>query len=375
MRMVNLYQILLKVSDISFNFKLGSGNMINLSGKPQVMKKVNSGLIKQVIKEKGSATNAEIVEDTGISTTTVRTLLSQLILDQEIVNLGLGESSGGRRAERYALNLNNNLSLSFYIKDKSINYALSDALGDIIENKSIKFEKNEYQEALTVFIDEMVVKYTIKVIGIGVSGVVDRGNYFSGKQLNDWKKINVSEYIEEKYNIPVVLENDLNAMALGFSLNYIKEIENLNIKSLNVVYINFTEDGVGAGIIANGQLIRGENNFAGELGFMPISKQGHLEYLLSNNPDDKQYIEIVSQVITILNCIINPAFIVIGGSTLRINLIDEIKEACNTYAANNIISKIMLSEDGAKDYLRGISYLTTEVMNSDIKLVKGGTEI
>jgi len=349
--------------------------MINLSGKPQVMKKVNSGLIKQVIKEKGSATNAEIVEDTGISTTTVRTLLSQLILDQEIVNLGLGESSGGRRAERYALNLNNNLSLSFYIKDKSINYALSDALGDIIENKSIKFEKKEYQEALTVFIDEMVVKYTIKVIGIGVSGVVDRGKYFSGKQLNDWKKINASEYIEEKYNIPVVLENDLNAMALGFSLNYIKEIENLNIKSLNVVYINFTEEGVGAGIIANGQLIRGENNFAGELGFMPISKRGHLEYLLSNNPDNKEYIEIVSQVITILNCIINPAFIVIGGSTLRTNLVDQIKEACNTYAANNIISKIMLSEDGAKDYLRGISYLTTEAMNSDIKLVKGGTEI
>lgn len=35
----------------------------------------------------------------------------------------------------------------------------------------------------------------------------------------------------------------------------------------------------------------------------------------------------------------------------------------------------MLSEDGDKDYLQGITYLTTEAMNSDIKLVKGGTEI
>ena len=344
--------------------------MINLSGKPQLMKKVNSGLIKQVIKENGSATNAEIVEGTGISTTTVRTLLCQLITDQEIVNLGLDGSSGGRRAERYALNLNNNLSLSFYIKDKQINYALCDALGDIIENKSMNFKNYEYQEALTEFIDEMVKNHTIKVIGIGVSGVIDRGNYLSGKQLNDWKKINIGEYIEKKYNIPVVLENDLNAMAIGFSLNYIKEKNDLDIKSLNVVYINFTQDGVGAGIIANGQLIRGENNFAGELGFMPIGNQGHLEYLLNNNPDDKKYVEIVSQVISILNCIINPAFIVIGGDTLRINLIDEIKEACNTCAANNIISKIMLSEDGAKDYLSGITYLTTELMNSDIRLVK-----
>lgn len=349
--------------------------MSNLSGKPQIMKRVNNGLIKQVIKERGSATNAEIVEGTGISATTVRTLLSQLILDQEIVNLRLDESSGGRRAERYALNLNNNLSLSFYIKDKNINYAVSDALGDIIENKSVKFGKNEYQEALTKFIDKMIKKYTIKSIGIGVSGVVDRGNYFSGKQLNDWKKINIGEYIQEKYNIPTILENDLNAMAIGFSLNYIKEMKNLDIKSLNVVYINFTEDGVGAGIIANGQLVRGENNFAGEIGFMPISNQGHLEYLLSNNPDDKKYVEIVSKVITILNCIINPAFIVIGGSTLRINLIGDIKKACTTYAANNIISKIMLSEDSDKDYLQGITYLTTEFMNSDIKLVSGGIEI
>ena len=349
--------------------------MINLSGKPQVMKKVNSGLIKQVIKDMGSATNAEIVKNTGISTTTVRTLLSQLILEQEIINLGLDGSSGGRRAERYVLNLNTNLSLSFYIKYRRINYALSNALGDIIESKSIKFEENEDKEAIKKLIDEMIKKYTIKVIGIGVSRVVDRGNYFSGKHLNDCGKINIGEYIQRKYNIPLVLENDINAMVIGFSLNYVKEVKNLDIKSLNVVYINFTKDGVGAGIIANGQLIRGQNNFAGELGFMPIGNQGRLEYLLSNNPDDNKYVEIVSQIVTILNCIINPAFIVIGGSTLRINLMDKIKETCSIYGANNIISKIMISQDGDKDYLQGITYLTTKLMNSDIKLVKSGNEI
>ena len=52
-------EILLKASVISFSFKLGSGYIINLSGKPQIMKRVNSGLIKWVIKEKGSATNVD----------------------------------------------------------------------------------------------------------------------------------------------------------------------------------------------------------------------------------------------------------------------------------------------------------------------------
>src|SRR5471030_2157131 len=99
--------------------------MNNLSGKPQVMKKVNSALIKKILKEKGSATKVQITQDTGISVTTVRTLLEELIINKEITSLGLDDSSGGRRAERYALNLNDNISLSFYIQNEFINYALT----------------------------------------------------------------------------------------------------------------------------------------------------------------------------------------------------------------------------------------------------------
>lgn len=344
--------------------------MNNLSGKPHVMKKVNSALIKQVLKEKGSATKAQITDDTGISATTVRTLLEELIINKEIVSLGLDDSSGGRRAERYALNLNDNISLSFYVKNEFINYALTNPLGDIIENSTVKIDKNRYQQSLEKFIDEILQDKNIKVIGIGVSGVVDKGNFFSGKELTDWKKSNIGEYIEERYNIPVVLENNLNAIALGFSLNYLKEMKTLDLKFLNLIYIHFTEDGVGAGIIANGQLIRGENNFAGELGFMPINNQGHLGHILNNNPSDETYVDIVSQVIAILNCVINPAFIVIGGTTLRKDLINEIKDHCKKYLANNIMPKIILSEDSKKDYLTGLTYLATEFMYSDIKLIR-----
>jgi len=344
--------------------------MNNLSGKPQVMKKVNSALIKKVLKEKGSATKVQIARDTGISVTTVRTLLEELIINKEITSLGLDDSSGGRRAERYALNLNDNISLSFYIQNEFINYALTNPLGDIIENKTLKIKKNGNEKFLEKFIDKILQNNNIKVIGIGVPGVVDKGNYFSGKGLNNWKRSDIGAYIEEKYNIPVVLENDLNAIALGFSINYLKEMKTLEMKSLNLVYINFTESGVGAGIIANGQLIRGKSNFAGELGFIPINKQGHLGHILNNNPSDEIYVDIVAQLIAILNCVINPSFIVVGGDTLRGNLIDDIKDDCKKYLANNIMAEIVESKDSKKYYLSGITYLTTEFMYSDIKLIK-----
>ena len=334
--------------------------MNNLSGKPQVMKKVNSSLIKQVLKEKVSATKAEITEATGISATTIRTLLEELIVNKEILSLGLDDSSGGRRAARYALNLEDNISLSFYTKNGIIGYALANPLGVIFENKTLSIDESNYEK----FIDKILQNNKIKVIGIGVSGVVDKGTYFSGKELTDWEKFNLGEYIEKKYNIPVILENDLNAIALGFSLNYLKEM-----KALNLVYINFTENGVGSGIIANGKLIRGENNFAGELGFIPLNNQGHLLHILSNNPSDGTYVEVVSQLIAILNCVINPAFIVIGGSNLRKYLIDEIKACCKKYLANNIMAEVLLSEDSNRYYLSGLTYLATEFMYSDIKLV------
>lgn len=346
--------------------------MNKLSGRPQVMKEVNSALIKNVLKEKGSGTKAQISNMTGISTTTVRTLLEELLINEEIMSLGLDDSSGGRRAERYALNLNNNILLSFYIENDLIHYVLANPLGDIIRKDNANFDRNTYKKSLDDFIKGIVKNYNVKVIGIGVSGVVDKGNYFSGNALDNWQKFDMGNHIEEKFNIPVILENDLNAIALGFSLNYKKKIKEVDINSLNLIYIHFSKAGVGSGIIANGNLIRGENNFAGEIGFMPIGDEGQLLNILNNNIDDENYKKIVGKLIAILNCIINPEFIVVGGDSLRKNLIKEINEECKSYAANNIIPKVIVSEDSTRDYLEGMVYLTNEFMNAGIKLVKNG---
>ena len=51
------------------------------------------------------------------------------------MSLGLDDSSRGRRAERYTLNLHHNISLSFYVKNEFINYVLTNPLGDVIENR------------------------------------------------------------------------------------------------------------------------------------------------------------------------------------------------------------------------------------------------
>lgn len=346
--------------------------MSSISGKPQTMKEINYSLVMKHLKKTGSATRAEISEATGISSTTVRSLLDQLIDNKEVVKSGLDRSTGGRRAERYALNMAENRALAFYIENDYISYVVCNPLGEYIEEKTIKIKYEKDKNNVIKILDDIIgSKSYIKVIGIAVPGVVDLENrsYFAGKKLNHWKNVNIGEYIENKYNIPVILENDMNSIALGYSLNLMKKLHVDDLNILNMIYIHFTRAGIGAGIIADGQLIRGGRNLAGEIGFIPVGDGDFFQSYMEKVIDDNTYIEALSRVIATINCVINPDIVVIGGETFRFNLIDKIKEVSSIYAANKVIPDIFLAEDSKYECFTGIIHLTLEQMYSSVMLV------
>lgn len=87
--------------------------------------------------------------------------------------------------------------------------------------------------------------------------------------------------IEEKYQIRVFLENDINLATMGIYSNEYKD----DVDNLLVIYM---EKGIGSGIILNKELFKGSSNFAGELSYMPVAMRstrkgekrkykGHLE--------------------------------------------------------------------------------------------------
>jgi predicted NBD/HSP70 family sugar kinase len=346
--------------------------MSNISGKPQAMKKVNNLLVKKALRKRGSATKSELAEDTGISATTIRTLLDELIEANEVIRFGLDKSSGGRRAERYALNLNESLVLAFYVRNKYIDYAIANAASEIIENKQVEVNSENYADDIDKAIHTILKNNNcIKVIGISVPGIVDIDNrkYLAGKKLGGWEEFDIGEYIENKYNIPVLLENDLNAIALGHSLNLMKKLDVDDLSILNMIYIYFAATGVGAGIVTNGELVRGGNNFAGELGFMPVTKDKYLQGFIETNPEDESYVDIISRVIATVNCVINPDIVVIGGETFRFELMEEIEHKCSSYIAINAMPDIFYVEDSKVDCFTGIVHLAIKKMYSGINLI------
>ncbi|MFH1425352.1 MAG: ROK family protein [archaeon] len=107
---------------------------------------------------------------------------------------------------------------------------------------------------------EKVFDDEVEGIGFGVPAIIDeKGVVYELANVDSWKKVEVKCKLEEKFKVPVVVNNDANCFALGeFYFGAGKGKQNF------VGLIMGT--GVGAGVIANGKLFSGQNFGAGEFG-------------------------------------------------------------------------------------------------------------
>lgn len=109
----------------------------------------------------------------------------------------------------------------------------------------------------------------IAAIGVGVPGLVDFDNGFVHVLTNvpGWKHVPLKAILGEKTGLPVVVENDANAMAYA-------EYRYGAGRGLNNVVALTMGTGIGGGLILNGQLYRGSGCAAGEIGQMSIDSDG-----------------------------------------------------------------------------------------------------
>lgn len=118
--------------------------------------------------------------------------------------------------------------------------------------------------AYLVSLIETMISPEVKSIGIGVPSVVDatRGIVYNVVNIPSWKEVPLKDILEEKFHIPVFVNNDANCFALGeYTFG-----EGKPYKDMLGITIG---TGVGAGVIIDGQLFNGKNTGAGEIGSLP----------------------------------------------------------------------------------------------------------
>lgn len=154
-----------------------------------------------------------------------------------------------------------------------IKYGLLSVDGKILESGEMKTEAEKGVEVLFDKISYIVEKYLHEdILGIAVSGTgqIDGsiGKVVGGNPIiPGWIGTNLVERLEKKYNLPAVLENDVNCAALGEKW--------LGAGRGKDSFVCLTiGTGIGGGIVLNGDILRGDTCVAGEFGHIQVEKNG-----------------------------------------------------------------------------------------------------
>lgn len=346
--------------------------MDTLTARPELLKQSNLTKIRKVIKSRHTATRAEIAADTRISFTTIRTLLTQMLADGEIECIGYDESSGGRKARRYRFCPDHYYGAAFCLRDHQVHCLLINVYEEIVETQILDAKNGNYVPVIMGYLDQYIPNKRIKAIGIGVPGVVDGNSYYWKKDLEDAElhKVNIGDMLAEKYGIPVVLENDMNATALGFGRCYMKEFPGETPETTNMAYLHFVEGCVGAGFISEGKIVRGYHNFAGELGLVPMENDRFLDECMSGPMDDPRYIKTIIQVIGWVCGILNPQYVALGGPDLRKDCLGAINDGISALLPSRMAAEILYAPDVWHDYYDGMAGITAAKMFEDVQFIK-----
>ena len=135
---------------------------------------------------------------------------------------------------------------------------------DLMGGRDVVIE--EMTQAIRLLLEKFRGRGVSRGVGIGVPGIIDMdtGMLRESPNLPGWSEFPVHAEIERRLGIPVMLENDANAAALGEKwLGAGKNHESMCMLTLGT--------GVGGGIVLNGKIWHGMNGMAGELGTLTLS--------------------------------------------------------------------------------------------------------
>ena len=330
--------------------------MKTLSGKPPMLKAINSSMIEQLVFESGPLSKPELAKRSGLSLVTTGKLVDDLVKHKRLCPAGQRGTSAGRKAMFYETNRNSGCILACYYKEGSFLCRLADMLNNTLyENSfpldagSIKKSANSTFHAIDSLMQQAPAQ--VKIIGIGLPGVVQPdGHLLAIPQIAVWEGFNLEKTLRSRYKAEIYVENDVNLSAMGYFCTNVQKNQN----NLIYLYVGNSIGCIGCGIILNRQLFRGSGNFSGEIGFMTettgsaqqdyLSGGGYMEthmgsllYYKAGKPrrmasrEREKLIAILSTIAVNHITVVNPGLIVFAGHIFDKNLIEAIRQRMTHY--------------------------------------------
>lgn len=224
--------------------------------------------VLQALLELRSATRAELARHTALSVPTVTTIVAELTARGVVGDGDPVPSAGGRPARQHHVLANARNVLTLDLSDHLLRPGRVDLLGglhQLEDDRELALGAGSLPRLISWvqrrLVQESAAGNKISALAVAVPGVVDQGSgHVRLAPALGWSDEPIGRTLEGATGLPVLLENDVNAVALGELLH------GAAVGRQNVLYLSLGS-GVGAALVVGGVLYRGANGAAGELGY------------------------------------------------------------------------------------------------------------
>ena len=270
------------------------------------VKQANRRILIQALYDNKEISRVDLARVTNLNKATVTQLVQELIDKQLVVELNKKIKTHGRSANVISLNKNAARLLSFDLQPENIYGVITNLFGERLVEYSVPVinpDLEEYLQQLFQSIDHLMAMvhesvYGVIGIGVGVYGIMSHDSRIVFAPLSSWKDVELKQIIESYCHLETYVENEANISALGEGMLHkdLKHMVALDIGS-----------GVGMGILLHGQLYRGYDGFAGEIGHTIVvpggracacGNYGCLEQYISEKAMVSGYYTLTQQTIT-----------------------------------------------------------------------------
>jgi predicted NBD/HSP70 family sugar kinase len=257
--------------------KNGEGTLGWLRGR-------NRERVLGALRERGRISQADIARITGLSRTTVHTLVSELkdagLLRE--VEAGVPDFRGGRPSVLLMLRDSSLAVVGIDFGHSHVGVAVADIGHNVLAERrcdlDVSHDARAALDAAARMVEEVlgearVARKSVIGAGIGIPGPVDRAQGTAGSAtiLPGWVGVRIGDEMRERLGMPVEIENDANLGALA-ELTW-----GAGRECSNFVYIKVST-GIGAGLVIDGKLLRGASGTAGEIGHTTLDESGAMCY-------------------------------------------------------------------------------------------------
>lgn len=253
-------------------------------GTLHALRERNRQQVVAVLRREGSATRAEIARLTGLSRSTVSSLVADLeaagLVAERTDDVARSGAQGGRPGVLLSLSARAGSAVGIDFGHSHLRVAIADLSSRVLAERHCALDVDHSSAAAldraAETVEELLAeagtaREDVVAVGMGLPGPLDRatGTVGSSVILPGWSGLRPAEELGRRLGLPIRVDNDANLGALG-ELTY-----GAARGASDVVYLKVAS-GIGAGLVLDGQLRRGATGIAGELGHVIIDPDGHV---------------------------------------------------------------------------------------------------